>query len=98
MELCLFMRLWPCFCYFYVCHAIQPTNGYHASFKKLSPPFIGVLIFLVSSNKSNDLLIFTIALSYHGNKSYRNTSDKIETGNGFDCSNSLSVFAFFSQL
>jgi hypothetical protein len=31
--------------------------------KKLSLPFfIGVLIFLVSSNKSNDLLIFTIAL------------------------------------
>jgi hypothetical protein len=71
----------------------------HASFKKLSPPFIGVLIFLVSSNKSNDLLIFTIApLGYHGNKSYRNTSDKIETGNGFDCSNSLLVFALFSQL
>jgi hypothetical protein len=28
--------------------------------KKITP-FIGVLIFLVSSNKSNDLLIFTIA-------------------------------------
>jgi hypothetical protein len=77
MELCLFMRLWPCFCYFYVCHAIQPTNGY-ASLKKLSPPFIGVLIFLVSSNKSNDLLIFTIPSSYHGNKSYRNTSVKLK--------------------
>jgi hypothetical protein len=49
--------------------------------------FIGVLIFLVSSNKSNDLLF--VSSSYHGNKSYRNTSDKIETGNGFDCSNSL---------
>jgi hypothetical protein len=31
--------------------------------KKLSPPFIGVLIFLVSSNKSNDLLIFTLPLA-----------------------------------
>jgi hypothetical protein len=35
----------------------------HASFKKIIASFfIGVLIFLVSSNKSNDLLIFTIAL------------------------------------
>jgi hypothetical protein len=56
---------------------------------------IGVLIFLVSSNKSNDLLIFTLPSSYHGNKSYRNTSDKIETG-GFDCSNSRPVFAFLA--
>jgi hypothetical protein len=31
---------------------------------------------LVSSNKSNDLLIFTIVPSYHGNKPYRNTSGK----------------------
>jgi hypothetical protein len=70
----------------------------HASFKKLSLPFfIGVLIFLVSSNKS-DLLIFTAPSSYHGNKSYRNTSDKIETGNGFDCSNSLLRVCLFSQL
>jgi len=34
----------------------------HSSFKKIIASFfIGVLIFLVSSNKSNDLLIFTIA-------------------------------------
>jgi hypothetical protein len=34
----------------------------HSSFKKIVASFfIGVLIFLVSSNKSNDLLIFTIA-------------------------------------
>jgi hypothetical protein len=55
----------------------------HASFKKsYRLLFIGVLIFLVSSNKSNDLLIFTVSLAIYGNKSYRNTSDKIETGNG----------------
>jgi hypothetical protein len=35
--------------------------------------------------------------SYHGNKSYRNTSDKIETGNGFDCSNSLLRVCFLSR-
>jgi uncharacterized membrane protein YqjE len=34
----------------------------HSSFKKtIASFFIGVLIFLVSSNKSNDLLVFTIA-------------------------------------
>ncbi|MFQ3174496.1 MAG: hypothetical protein ACI8W0_001616 [Flavobacterium sp.] len=34
----------------------------HSSFKKvIASFFIGVLVFLVSSNKSNDLLIFTIA-------------------------------------
>jgi hypothetical protein len=46
MELCLFIRLWPCFCYFYVCHAIQSTNGYSRRLKKLSPPFYWGIDFL----------------------------------------------------
>jgi hypothetical protein len=90
MELCLFIRLWPFFVISMFATLSSRPMVTHASFKKIIASFfIGVLIFLVSSNKSNDLLIFTIASSYHGNKSYRNTSDKIETGNGFDCSNSL---------
>jgi hypothetical protein len=55
-----------------------------------------VLIFLVSSNKSNDLLIFTIAPLAIMATNHRNTSDKIETGNGFDCSNSLLRVSFLA--
>jgi hypothetical protein len=57
------MRLWPCFLLF-LCLPRYPADQWllMRRLKKLSPPFIGVLIFLVSSNKSNDLLIFTIAL------------------------------------
>jgi hypothetical protein len=80
MELCHFYAMWPCFLLF---QPRYPADQWllMRRLKKLSLfLFIGVLIFLVSSNKSNDLLIHIVSSSYHGNKSYRNTSDKIETG------------------
>jgi hypothetical protein len=60
--------------------------------------FIGVLIFLVSSNKSNDLLIFTIALLIMATNHIEIPQIKLKQEMVLIVLIACSFFAFFSQL
>ncbi|MBP6757088.1 MAG: hypothetical protein KA210_13170 [Bacteroidia bacterium] len=72
----------------------------HTSFKKIIACFfIGVVIFLISSNKSNDLLIFTFAplsimATAHIELAQQKLKQELVLGIFILCS----LFAFFSQL
>ncbi len=72
----------------------------HATFKKIIASFfIGVLIYAVSSNKSNDLLVFTMAplaimATAHIELQQRKLNQELVLGVLILCS----LFAFFSQL
>lgn len=72
----------------------------HTSFKKIIACFfIGVVIFLISSNKSNDLLIFTFAplsimATAHIEMAQQKLKQELVLGIFILCS----LFAFFSQL
>ncbi|WP_339919253.1 DUF6427 family protein [uncultured Flavobacterium sp.] len=72
----------------------------HASFKKIIASFfIGVVIFLVSSNKSNDLLIFTIApLAIMATNHIEMPQLKLKQEMVLVVLIACSFFAFFSQL
>jgi hypothetical protein len=72
----------------------------HASFKKIIASFfIGVFIFLVSSNKSNDLLIFTIApLAIMATNHIEIPQIKLKQEMVLIVLIACSLFAFFSQL
>nr|WP_315163297.1 DUF6427 family protein [uncultured Flavobacterium sp.] len=72
----------------------------HTSFKKIIACFfIGIVIFLISSNKSNDLLIFTFAplsimATAHIEMAQQKLKQELVLGIFILCS----LFAFFSQL
>ena len=72
----------------------------HTSFKKIIASFfIGVLIFLVSSNKSNDLLVFTMApLAMMATSHIEMTQPKLKQELVLGVLIACSLFAFFSQL
>ncbi|WP_367756341.1 DUF6427 family protein [Flavobacterium sp. WC2430] len=72
----------------------------HASFKKIIASFfIGVLIYLVSSNKSNDILIFTIApLAIMATSHIEIPQVKLKKEMVLFVLIACSFFAFFSQL
>jgi hypothetical protein len=72
----------------------------HTSFKKIIASFfIGVFIFLVSSNKSNDLLIFTIApLAIMATNHIEIAQVKLKQEMVLIVLIACSVFAFISQL
>jgi hypothetical protein len=59
--------------------------------------FFITAVFVISANKSNDLLLLLLRLSNDGYKSYRNPSRKIKTDGTFVLI-ACSLFAFFSQL
>ena len=72
----------------------------HASFKKiLFAFFIGIIIYVISANKSNDLLVFTIAplammATNHIEMPQLKLNQELALGVLMLCS----LFAFFSQL
>ena len=72
----------------------------HASFKKIIASFfIGVLIYIVSSNKSNDILIFTIApLAIMATSHIEIPQIKLKKEMILFVLIACSFFAFFSQL
>ncbi len=72
----------------------------HTSFKKIIGFFfIGVLIFVVSSNKSNDLLLFTMApLSIMATSHIETKQLKLKQEMVLFVLIACSLFAFFSQL
>ncbi|WP_413999724.1 DUF6427 family protein [Flavobacterium sp. W1B] len=72
----------------------------HTSYKKvIASFFIGVLIFLVSSNKSNDLLVFTIApLAMLATSHIEMPQVKLKQEMVLAVLILCSLFAFFSQL
>ncbi|TDE04336.1 DUF6427 family protein [Flavobacterium sandaracinum] len=72
----------------------------HTSFKKIIASFfIGVLIFLISSNKSNDLLIFTVApLAIMATSYIEIPQLKLKQEMVLSVLIICSLFSFFSQL
>jgi hypothetical protein len=72
----------------------------HTSFKKIIASFfIGVLIFLISSNKSNDLLLFTFApLAMMATSHIEIAQLKLKQEMVLFVLIACSLFAFFSQL
>lgn len=72
----------------------------HSSFKKIMGSFfIGVVIFLISSNKSNDLLVFTIApLAIMATSHIEINQLKLKQEMVLFVLILCSLFAFFSQL
>ena len=72
----------------------------HTSFKKIIACFfIGVVIFLISSNKSNDLLVFTFApLSIMATAHIEIAQQKLKQELVLGIFILCSLFAFFSQL
>ncbi|TDE06783.1 DUF6427 family protein [Flavobacterium hiemivividum] len=72
----------------------------HASFKKIIASFfIGILIFLVSANKSNDLLLFTIApLAVMATSHIEIPQLKLKQEMVLVVLIACSLFTFFSQL
>jgi hypothetical protein len=72
----------------------------HSSFKKIVASFfIGVLVFLVSSDKSNDLLIFTIApLAMMATAHIELPQLKLKQEMVLVVLIACSLFSFFSQL
>lgn len=72
----------------------------HSSYKKIVAYFfIGVIIFLVSPNKSNDLLLFTVApLAIMGSSHIEFSQNKLSNEIVFGVLILCSLFTFFSQL
>ncbi|TDE31531.1 hypothetical protein E0I61_02195 [Flavobacterium ranwuense] len=72
----------------------------HTSFKKIIASFfIGVLIFLISANKSNDLLLFTFApLAMMATSHIEIPQEKLNQELVMYVLTACSLFAFFSQL
>ncbi|WP_242499372.1 DUF6427 family protein [Flavobacterium sp. 140616W15] len=72
----------------------------HSSYKKIVAYFfIGVIIFLVSPNKSNDLLLFTVApLAIMGSSHIEFSQNKLNNEIVFGVLILCSLFTFFSQL
>lgn len=72
----------------------------HTSFKKIIASFfIGVVIFLISSNKSNDLLVFTFApLAMMATSHIEIKQPKLKQEMVLFVLIACSLFAFFSQL
>ncbi len=72
----------------------------HTSFKKIIASFfIGVLIFLISANKSNDLLLFTFApLAMMATSHIEIPQEKLNQELVMYVLTACSFFAFFSQL
>jgi hypothetical protein len=89
---------------FFVSSMIMTLSGrsliLHASFKKIIFSFfIGVLIFVVSSNKSNDLLVFTIApLAMMATSHIEIPQIKLKQEMVLFVLIACSLFTFFSQL
>jgi hypothetical protein len=72
----------------------------HTSFKKIIASFfIGVVIFLISANKSNDLLLFTFApLTMMATSHIEIPQEKLNQELVMYVLTACSLFAFFSQL
>jgi hypothetical protein len=72
----------------------------HTSFKKIIASFfIGVIIFIISSNKSNDLLIFTFApLAIMATSHIEIAQEKLKQELVLGVLILCSLFTFFSQL
>jgi len=72
----------------------------HSSFKKIIASFfIGIVIFAISSNKSNDLLIYTIApLSIMATSHIEVKQLQLKQEMVLTVLILCSLFAFFSQL
>jgi hypothetical protein len=72
----------------------------HTSFKKIIASFfIGVVIFLISDNKSNDLLLFTFApLAMMATSHIEIPQEKLNQELVMYVLTACSLFAFFSQL
>ncbi|MGZ9734755.1 DUF6427 family protein [Flavobacterium sp. GNP002] len=72
----------------------------HTSFKKIIASFfIGVVIFLISANKSNDLLLFTFApLAIMATSHIEIPQEKLNQELVMYVLTACSLFAFFSQL
>ena len=72
----------------------------HTSFKKIIASFfIGVMIFLISDNKSNDLLLFTFApLAMMATSHIEIPQEKLNQELVMYVLTACSLFAFFSQL
>ena len=72
----------------------------HTSFKKIIASFfIGVVIFLISANKSNDLLLFTFApLAMMATSHIEIPQEKLNQELVMYVLTACSFFAFFSQL
>jgi hypothetical protein len=72
----------------------------HTSFKKIIASFfIGVLIFVISANKSNDLLLFTFApLAMMATSHIEIPQEKLNQELVMYVLTACSLFAFFSQL
>jgi len=72
----------------------------HTSFKKIIASFfIGVVIYLISSNKSNDLLVFTFApLAMMATSHIEIKQPKLNQEIVLFVLIACSLFAFFSQL
>ncbi|MES2805582.1 MAG: DUF6427 family protein [Bacteroidota bacterium] len=72
----------------------------HTSFKKIIASFfIGVVIFLISANKSNDLLLFTFApLAMMATSHIEIPQEKLNQELVMYVLTACSLFAFFSQL
>lgn len=72
----------------------------HTSLKKIIASFfIGVVIFLISANKSNDLLLFTFApLAMMGTSHIEIPQEKLNQELVMYVLTACSLFAFFSQL
>ncbi|MCV9929712.1 DUF6427 family protein [Flavobacterium sp. LS1R49] len=72
----------------------------HSSYKKIVAYFfIGVIIYIISPNKSNDLLLFTVApLAIMGTSHIEFTQQKLNNEIVFGVLILCSLFTFFSQL
>jgi hypothetical protein len=72
----------------------------HASYKKIIASFfIGVLVYVISSNKSNDLLLFTLApLAMMATSHIEIPQPKLKQEMVLFVLVACSLFAFFSQL
>jgi hypothetical protein len=98
------LSIYATICLFFVSSMIMTLSSrplqLHASFKKIIFAFlIGVAIFVVSANKSNDLLVFTIAplammTTAHIEMPQQKLNQELALGILILCS----LFCFFSQL
>ncbi|KFF17997.1 DUF6427 family protein [Flavobacterium hydatis] len=72
----------------------------HSSYKKIVAYFfIGIIVFLISPNKSNDLLLFTVApLAIMGSSHIEFSQNKLNNEIVYGVLILCSLFTFFSQL
>jgi hypothetical protein len=72
----------------------------HSSYKKIVAYFVlGVIVYLISPNKSNDLLLFTVApLAIMGTSHIEFSQNKVNNEIVFGVLILCSLFTFFSQL